>query len=202
MFATNGGFPGGFKLKYAWLRKKNSKQLNNISLDISNIKHPKEYRLPSDSGGGFFIFNKMHYLFVLRPNVGREILLFRKSSEEGLELKLILSAGPSIGLVKPYYITIRDGSVTKNVPYEPGLNSNIILGNSYFSGFDKMRGVMGINTRVSLEFGISAFDSFVTGLELGFQLEAFSEKVIIIPDVKNRATFTSAFVNFYFGKRY
>lgn len=203
MFSTNGGIPGGIKVKYAWQRKKKTKQFNNLSLEISNIRHPKEYRVASDSGSGYFIYNKMNYLFVIRPNIGREFLLFRKSSEEGLELKLVTSFGPSLGLLKPYYIIVSNGRrSSETVAYEPGVRADRILGNSFFTGFDNLTPVLGVNARVSLEFGVSAWDDFVTGIELGFQIESFTKKVVIIPYAVNKSTFTSAFVNFYFGKRY
>ncbi len=184
-------------------RKKKPKQFNHISLDIANIRHPKEVRYASDSGSGYFVLNKMNFLFVIRPSVGREFLLFQKSSEEGLELKLNTSFGPSIGLQKPYYIIISKGrESSETVAYKPGLVVDRILGNSFFSGFDEITPVLGANARVSLEFGVSAWDDFVTGVELGFQIETFSRKVVIISNVENKATFTSAFVNLYFGKRH
>jgi hypothetical protein len=203
MLNTVGGIPGGFRVKYAWQRQKKPKQFNNISFDIVNIKHPKEYRLPTDSGSGYYIYQKINYLFVLRPNFSREFLLFRKSSEDGIELKLVVSAGPSFGLVKPYYVTVSYGrGGTATVPYSPSLNQGQILGSSFFSGFDQMQLVMGANTRVSMEFGISAFDTFVTGVELGFQVEQFSQKIYMIAEEPGRSNYTSAFVNIYFGKRY
>jgi hypothetical protein len=203
LFNTNGGIPGGVRVKFAWQRKKKPNQFNNVSLDIVNIRHPKEFRAQSDSGNGFFIYNKTNFLFVVRPNYGREFLLFRKSSEEGIELKLVTSVGPSIGLVKPYYIIASNGGGrTTTVRYEPGVRADRILGNSFFSGFDEMSAVIGANARVSLEFGISAWDIFVTGVEMGLQVESFTKKVVIVSYADNKALFTSAFVNFYFGKRY
>jgi len=203
MFNTIGGIPGGFRFKYAWQREKKPKQFHNISFDIVNIRSQKELRVATDSGSGYFIWDKVNYLFVLRPNFSREFLLFRKSSEDGIELKFVLSAGPSIGLVKPYYVTVSYGKGRiATVPYEHGMNEGSILGSSFFSGFGNMQAVMGINTRTSLEFGISAWDTFVTGIELGFQVEAFSRKIEIMANDGGRSVFTSAYVNIYFGKRY
>ena len=200
--STNGGLPGGFRFKYAWQRKKKTKQFNHVSFDIANIRHPKEIRFSSDSGNGYFIANKTNYLFVLRPSVGREFLLFQKSSEEGLELKLNTSFGPSIGLVKPYYIIVSNGNQSsQTIAYRPGVRADRILGNSYFSGFDEISAVLGVNARLSLEFGVSAWDDFVTGVELGFQIEAFAKQVEMIPYSVNKSVFTSAFLTVYFGKR-
>ncbi|HAR20066.1 MAG TPA: hypothetical protein DCR46_05350 [Cytophagales bacterium] len=203
LFSTNGGIPAGFRAKYAWQHAKKSKQFHQLSLDIVNIRHPKEYRLASDSGSGYFIYNKTNFLFVVRANYGRELLLFRKSSEEGTELKLVASAGPSIGLVKPYYVLASNGrGLSTPIHYEPGVRIDRILGNSFFTGFDEISAVLGANARISLEFGISAWDIFVTGVEMGFQAEALTKKVPIIAFADNKSVFTSAFVNFYFGKRY
>ena len=203
LFHTLGGIPGGIKLKYSCLRQKNTKQFNSLSLEIANIKHQKELRLAADSGNGFFIYDKVNYLFSLRTNYGREFLLFRKSSEEGLELKLVTSLGPSFGLIKPYYVIVSNGrGITRTIPASESNDNSRILGNSFFSGFNRITPTLGVNARVSLEFGISAWDTFVTGIELGFQLEAFTKKIIIIENARNRSAFSSAFVNIYFGKRY
>ncbi len=203
LFHTLGGIPGGIRVKYAWQREKKIKQFNNISLEIVNIKHPKEVRLAADSGNGYFIYDKVNFLFVIRPNYSREYLLFRKSSEEGLELKLITSVGPSIGLIKPYYIIVSNGhGKTSTVQYSSDVPYQRILGSSFFSGFDAMSATMGLNARVSLEFGISTWDTYVTGVELGFMVEAFTKKIVIIENAKNRSAFSSAFINIYFGKRY
>lgn len=203
LFNTIGGIPGGIRLKYAWQREKKPKQFNNISFEIVNIRHPKELRVATDSGSGYYILDKVNYFFVLRPNYSREFLLFRKSSEDGIELKFVTSAGPSFGLVKPYYVTVSYGRGRfATVPFQPGISNGSILGSSFFSGFGGTKLVMGANVRASLEFGISAWDTFVTGIELGFQVEAFTKKIEIIANENKRSVFTSAFVNIYFGKRY
>jgi hypothetical protein len=202
MFNTVGGIPGGIRVKYAWQRKKKPTQLNNLALEIVNIRHPKELRQLSDSGSGSFIPEKLNFLFVIRPSIGREFLLFRKSSEDGIELKLITNAGISFGLMKPYYILVSTGGGKSTaVAYQPGTNTSRIMGNSFFSGFDQTKLVMGLNVRATLELGMSAWDKFVTGVELGFQAEAFTQRIQIMNADGNRQFFTSALINIYFGKR-
>src|SRR4051812_35248001 len=117
---TSGGLIGGFFFKKA--RKLNEKVLETFGLEIMNVKHPQEVRRTA-STGNLFIYGKSNYLYAFRFQYGRDIILFKKAPQQGVEIKAVLAAGPSIGVVAPYYIEITEGGgnvfQTKSEQYDP-----------------------------------------------------------------------------------
>ncbi len=200
---TNSGLFGGLVV-----RSSNSlsgtlfgkQQFRYLALEIVNVKHPKEYASPYPGNGARLIRDKQNYLFVLRPEYGRELMFYNRHSNEGISISGIVAAGPSIGIEKPYYVQLqpRAGVVT-SVPYRPDLPGDIIGAGSFFAGFDKAKLVPGAHLKAALSFELSAFRENMTGIEIGFVAEAFSRQIIIVPQAQNRSFFTSGFVTLYYG---
>src|SRR5690606_34211602 len=97
---TSGGLIGGVVFKKA--RKLTERQLESYGLEIMNVKHPQERRVNSSTTGNFFIYGKSNYLYALRLQYGRDLILFKKAPQQGVEIKAVFAAGPTIGIVAPY----------------------------------------------------------------------------------------------------
>lgn len=200
---TNGDILGGFNFKYSKRRRANI--FDAYMVELVNVKHPKEMRISHDSTVNQFVMHKQNYLFVLRPQYGKEIVLFRKDKGEGVQMNLMLAAGPSIGIVKPYFIYYGINSLNyQTVAYDPDKTS--ILTNTYgsagfFDGLSQSKLRLGLNAKVSCLFEFGAFSNNLTGAEIGFLAEAFTKKIIILSQESNRNIFFSAFINVYFGAR-
>jgi hypothetical protein len=203
---TSAGLLGGFVLRKAD-RLDNTlfgkTQFRYLALELVNVRHPKELPTPSGTGERFTP-GKQNYLFVLRPQYGREIVLSSRNGDEGIAINGILAAGLSLGIAKPYYVRyqVRPG-ITKTEPYDPATQSlESILGKGgFFQGLDQAQIVPGINLKAALSFELSAFRSNLTGIEVGFLAEILSKKVIIMPFADNKSTFTSAYITVYFGSK-
>src|SRR5690349_17652034 len=117
---TRGGLIGGFMFKKA--RKLNDRVLESFGLEIMNVKHPQERRQHSLSTGNFFVYGKSNYLYALRFQYGRDIILFKKAPQQGVEIKAVFAVGPSFGVVAPYYVETgadAGGMVTIRKKYDP-----------------------------------------------------------------------------------
>lgn len=180
-------------------------QFRYLALELVNVKHPKEISSQNFVTGSRFTYGKQNYLFVLRPEYGREIMFFNRHADEGISISGILAAGPSLGLEKPYIIQFqRRPGVIVSEPYDPvkHAQTELIIGaGSFFQGFDKTKIVPGLHIKTALSFELSAFRDNMTGLEIGFIAEAFSRKIIIMPFADNRSFFTSGYVTLYFGNK-
>src|SRR5688572_17284936 len=99
---SSGGLIGGFTFKKA--KKRSDRVLETFGLEIMNVKHPQEVRKTSLYTGNYFIYGKSNYLYALRPQYGRDYILFTKAPQQGVEIKAVFAAGPSIGIIAPYYI--------------------------------------------------------------------------------------------------
>lgn len=210
-FNTNAGLIGGGMIKSSRYLNGNWSQF--YALEIVEVKHPKENRLFSNATGNSFIAGKSNYLYVLRPEYGREYVFFRKAPESGVQVNGILAGGPSLGLLVPYYI-VYDYSSNVSGPasdrdlrtekYDPAKHKSyeLIRGNAGFlTGVGETNINIGAHLKTGLSFEYGRYREDVTGVEVGFLLEAYPKKVVLIPGANSSSLFTSAYLTLYYGRR-
>lgn len=207
---TNSGIIGGANVRYTQLMPGNflgKTQYQYMALEVVNVKSPKEATI--QGGIGFNpIPNKANYLFSIRPQYGREIFFYNRQNNEGLGLSGVIAAGPTIGLEKPYMVQWQEGGRTVTVPYQPSLSGAPPAG--ILAGFGRSKIVPGLNAKAALNLELSTFRHNVTGLEVGFLVEAFTRRIQLMaytnnpnstPNVGNNSFFTSGYINLYFGSK-
>jgi hypothetical protein len=203
---SSGGLLGGFVFKRA--RKLADRSLETFGLEIVNVKHPQEVRKSSHSTGNFFIYGKSNYLYAVRFQYGRDFILFKKAPQQGVEIKAVTSVGPTFGVVAPYFI---ERSVDNSLfltaheqydPENPNHTFNNILGTgSLFEGLLSSKIQMGANAKIGLNFELGTVKSQVTGFEVGFLLDAYLKKVVIMPSTYNKSLFPTVYFNLFYGTR-
>jgi hypothetical protein len=199
---TYGGLIGGFVFKKA--HKLNDRVLETFGLEIMNVKHPQEVRQHSQSTGNFFIFGKSNYLYALRFQYGRDVIIFRKAPQQGVEIKAVGAIGPSIGIVAPYYIerAADGGFVTIREQYNPGIEATEIYGpGRLFEGLGDSKLKIGANVKAAINFELGTTKSQVTGFEAGMLLDTYSSKVIMVPTARNYAVYPTLFFTLFYGGR-
>jgi hypothetical protein len=208
---TNSGILGGavFRQSSAVSSKLFGKdQYRYLAIELVNVKHPKELSQQDFVTGARLVYGKQNYLFVLRPEYGREITLFNRHEDEGISISGIVAAGPSLGLEKPYMIQFQtsDGRVVTE-PFDPVKHSagsqgtGIIGAGNFFHGFGQTKVVPGLHLKTAMSFELSAFRDNVTGVEIGFIAEAFTRKIQIMAFAENRSVYTSGYITLYFGSK-
>jgi len=197
-----GGLIGGFALKKAW--RVNKKLFETFGLEIVNVKNPHEVRMQAASGN-YFIYGKSNYLYALRLQYGRDVILFTKGPQQGVEVKAVFAVGPTIGIVAPYYIQVSDNGqsyYTYNVVYNGTQSFGDIQGTgSLFEGIGNSKIQMGGNFKAALNFELGTSKSQVTGFEAGFLLDAYLKKVELMPNVENYAIYPTVFLTLFYGSR-
>ncbi len=205
---TNSALIGGFTLKY--LRQINDKWYHAFGAEIVSVKNHKEQKFASYQTGNNFILGKLNHLYSVRLQYGKEIMLFGKYPEDGVRVSANLMGGLTVGFVKPYFIeydySTINGPEYRIEAYDPRIHENVtrILGKGgFFYGFDQMKVKPGVNLKAALnfEFGTGELLQSVTGLEVGFNFEAFAQEIPIF-EVGNKRVFTSLFCIVYIGSRY
>jgi hypothetical protein len=207
---TNSGILGGVVFRKSDLLSSTlfgKNQYRYLAVELVNVKHPKE-QAQSFNTGARFTYGKENYLFVLRPEYGRELSLFNKHDDEGISISAIVAAGPSLGFEKPYMIqTQSSGGRVETVPVKIDPSStndpyeNFVGVGSFFSGFGQSKVVPGLHVKTALSFELSAFRENVTGVEIGFLAEGFSRKIDIMGYAENRSFYTSGYITLYFGSK-
>jgi hypothetical protein len=198
--ATNSGLIGGFMFKYATELKKEDR-FHGGMIEMVNIKHPQEQRVYNTSGGNTFILGKQHYLYSIRLSYLRQITFFKKAAQQGVQVSGIIALGPTIGLEAPYYVEVKRGNTTVKEPYDPNKQQDVLGTGNIFQGLFESDIVPGINTKAGIAFEFGTFKSNVVGLEVGFQSDFFTRKILIIPTTENYSAFPSAYVTLFYGAR-
>jgi hypothetical protein len=208
---TNSGILGGAVLRQSTALSSTfmgKSQYRYLALEIVNVKHPKELSTQDFATGARLVYGKENYLFVVRPEYGRELTLFNRHEDEGISISGIVAAGPSLGLEKPYMIQYQTGPgrvVTE--PFDPVKHANtsasmgIVGAGGFFQGFGLTKIVPGLHIKTALSFELSAFRENVTGLEIGFIAEAYTRKINIMAYADNRSVYTSGYITLYFGNK-
>jgi hypothetical protein len=201
---TSGGLIGGFVFKKA--RKLSERMLETYGLEIMNVKHPMEVRRSSFSGN-YYIFGKSNYLYALRLQYGRDLILFKKAPQQGAEIKAVFAAGPSIGIVAPYYVeySVDTNGPTMSAPYDPNdpniKNGQITGTGRLFQGIGDSKIVLGGNFKAALNFEVGTIKSQVTGFEAGFLIDAYTQTIEMVPSAKNYSVYPTLFLTLFYGSR-
>jgi hypothetical protein len=199
---TNGGLIGGFVLKLGY--RIDDSQFQFFGLDLVNVKNPKEVRYNTVLGNSY-IFGKSNYLYSIRPHYGRELVVFKKAPQQGVQVSLLGAIGPTIGIIAPYYIEYAINRLeTVREQYDPERHQskyNMLGPGRVFEGLGQSDIAFGGNAKAAVLFEFGVFKSNVTGLELGYQLEGFTKEIPLMPTVENRQVFQSVYFTFFYGFR-
>ncbi|MGI4869983.1 MAG: hypothetical protein ACRYFX_02260 [Janthinobacterium lividum] len=222
-FNTQGGLIGGVNVRVA--RVLDERWLRFWSLEGVSFKSPKEESIVTVAGGSYKRF-KANYAFALRPSIGVQRILFRKAADAGVQVNGLLSAGPSLALLMPYYISY-DYSWSRNGASQPNLNNDRIVDEAYdpgqhgdghyildraplFSGIAHTSVVPGVHLRAGLSFEYGRYRDNVAGAEVGFLAEVYTKRLLILNpppmngvDVNslNNQFFPSVYLTLYLGHR-
>lgn len=200
---TSGGLIGGFVFKKA--NKISDRILRTYGLEIMNVKHPQELRRNAIQTGNFFIYGKSNYLYTFRLQYGRDVIFFKKAPQQGVEIKAVFAAGPSLGVVAPYYVETgadAGGMVTIRKRYDPSIRPEEIYGpGRLFEGLGESNLVLGANIKAALNFELGTIKSQVTGFEAGFLLDSYTKKIELIPTAKNYSVYPVLFFTLFYGSR-
>ena len=200
---TSSGLIGGFTFKKA--RKKTEKVLETFGLEVVNVKHPQEVRTTSIQTGNFYVFGKNNYLYSFRFQYGRDVILFKKAPQQGVEIKGVFAVGPSFGIQAPYYVKYTvDGSAYNELTaqYNTSINSQQILGTGrLFEGLGDSKIKIGGNLKAALNFELGTVKSQVTGFEAGFLIDAYTSKVEQMPSAKKYSLYPTLFISLFYGNR-
>ena len=216
-FNTQGGLIGGAVFRSSKVLSRD--WLRFWSIEGVEVKHPKEVKAPTNYGGTL-VREKTNYLFVLRPSIGAQRVIFRKAAESGVQVNALGSAGPSIGLLMPYHVyydyTQRDangrpinGSTEdyRDEQYTSANQQPIVDRAPLFSGASNIKPNIGAHLRGALSFEYGRYRDAVAGVEAGFLFEYFPTRLDIlssnlVPDDKlNKKFYPSVYLTVYIGHR-
>lgn len=199
----------GYGLFYELGRMKSPRITNIYTLELSEIKHPKEEKFTGSDGffGNTFIYGKINNFYNARLGFGKQYILGQKGNKNGIAVIGSLQGGLSMGLLKPYYIEIEDMSgQRKELKYSTKdsvsfLTSRVYGSAGFSKGWSELDVKPGLYAKTALRFDFGRFNESVSALEIGFSVDAFSQKIEQMVANTNKQVFYQGHVAFVFGRR-
>ncbi len=208
------GYNKGNILKYYLTR--------TFHFDVGYLRHPKEFRqnlrsqavlqsLTSTSG---YVYGKQNSLLTVRGGIGEIRYFGEKAKRRGVAVGVSYEGGPSIGIVKPYYLDLKRfdeengvGIITSSEKYSEDneklfLDPNSIYSNSgFFKGLGEIKIIAGLQARGAVHFSWGASDKYVKILETGIMVDFYARKIPLLIIEQNRSLFINLYLSLQFGKR-
>lgn len=191
---------------------------NFVSIGFGELRHSKEMRQSADPSVSRsfrpYIFGKQNNLYAIRGAWGAKKYFSEKSRQRGVAVGMSYRLGPTLGILKPYYLALRrvgDSPTTSRIMHERYSEENAgvfldntrILGASPFTrGFDEISLLPGGSGALALHLDWGAFDEFIKAFEIGIMADVFLRPApILVGEQGSRQAFINFFVNLQFGKR-
>lgn len=151
-------------------------------IEFMELKHPKEFKQPSlgsysppsssTSQSKPFFYGKRNNFYVLHFSYGFAKILAEKPLKNGVALSYNYLVGPSIGLLKPYYLSVKHEDIFLDERYDPAnpqkfLDPFSIYGASGFSyGLNELSILPGIHGKFGISFDWAVYDDIVKVIEI------------------------------------
>ncbi|TCJ19176.1 hypothetical protein EPD60_01810 [Flaviaesturariibacter flavus] len=202
----------GYGLFFELGRMKTPRWSDVYSIELTEIKHPKEEKSGNINGSfnNSFIYGKINNFYAVKLGYGRQYIFGQKGNKNGIAVIGLAEAGLSLGLLRPYYLDIADGNDRRAVKYEsadsllflgvqPG---GAILGSSGIGkGWDEIKVKPGAFLKLGLRFDFNKYNDKLQALQIGFSIEGYGDKIPQMAFVKQEQVFYQGHLAFVFGGR-
>ncbi|MBK6731641.1 MAG: hypothetical protein IPG60_12040 [Bacteroidetes bacterium] len=187
--------------------------------EIMFMKNPKELKKINEynfslsySSPRPFIYGKQNSFFNAKVAYGNKYLIGQKAEKSGFEVNFDYAIGPSIGIVKPYYLEVlknQDGALYLSTEkYSPAnesyfLDATSIYGYSGFmKGFGDISIIPGAFGKAGLNFDWASYDDYVKSLEVGIGTEVYIKDVPMMILETNKPYFVYLYLSVQFGRKW
>lgn len=185
-----------------------------IRLDATSLKNAKETRIRSIymdiKEGSRFVYDKMNRFAVISPTFGIRKAIIPFSTYNKVAITGEITTGPSIGLLRPYYLNIAVLDSTS-----PGLYSiqptqwnpdnytylDVVGETNPFRKLNPTKGYAGWCIRSTAYIDMSRKAGLVRGIQLNINATLFPKKIPIMKASPNTGVFVTAGVGLCFGKK-
>jgi len=198
----------GYGLLYEIGRMKTTRRTTTYSIELSEIKHPKEDKLPKGTFtfGNPYIYGKVNNFYQLELGIGQQYILGEKGNKNGVSVSAVGAVGISVGFLRPYYLEVQDqaGNV-QTIKWEQDStlfeHGAIVGGGGLGKGWGELKIRPGVYGKAGLRFDYGRFNEIVSALEVGVSAENYFQEVPIMLHQSDKRFFFQGYVSLEFGKR-
>jgi hypothetical protein len=203
----------GYGVFYELGKLKTPTKTNTYGIEIGERKHPKEEKITRGNNYGFaignpYIYGKINNFYYAKLGLGQQRLIGGKGNRNGVAVSAVYGGGLTAGLLKPYYLSINDPrtSQRRDIKYDNNdslfLSASIINGSAGLGkGFNEIKFVPGAFAKGALRFDYGRYNESVTAIEVGVNVEFYSQKMPIMLLNKEKQLFFNAYAAIDFGRR-
>ncbi len=180
-------------------------------IEAQNFKHPKEIKTINtyyDNSKGF-IYGKLNSMLIVRPGIGLQKTLYKKSDKKSVEIRYSYFVGGALAFAKPVYLEIKKNNSPLNQPptterYNPEEHSiDEIYGKApFFRGIEKTRIFPGGYAKLALSFEYADRYNGLKAIETGVTLDVYPRIIPIMAYNKNQQVFISLYLKMIWGKKW
>ena len=203
------GRTNGYGIFYEVGKMKTNRKTNIYRIDITESKNSKEEKQsnPTSIFSNPLIYGKINYLYPVTIGFGQQYILGQKGNKNGVAVSLLYNGGLLLGLLRPYYVDVRDPLTLTNrsIKYSQEdsalfLNGPYNGGGRFGKGWNELKVKPGAFAKAGMRFDYGRFNEVVSGLEIGLSLEAYAEEIEILFGHKKQF-FVQGYVAILFGRR-
>jgi len=191
----------------------------HLELGYTKDEREKTQRKINNLGrSGSYAFGKINSLINIRGGIGVKKYLSEKEKKNGLAVGYSYQIGPSLALLKPYYLdlffvqtvngqqvaTIRSEKYTQENADRFLDDRGISNRSSFFKGFDELNVKAGVQGKIGLHLAMGAYDEYVKAFETGIMFDIYPSKIPILIESENnpnKRMFFRLYMNFQLGRR-
>ncbi len=190
-------------------QQKTYKYKKSYGFLITNIRHPKEYKILGTGNIRGYYYGKLNSFVTLKTYYGGNVLLFQSKRENGIEIQFKYKIGTSIGFIKPVYLEIDkivgNSMIHTSEKYNPESHYPGIIysRSSWYKGIKEGNFNVGFASKMGLDFNFSSERSSLTGGEVGVLLDYYPFKeILIMNNSQNYKGFLSLYLQLNIGNRF
>jgi len=221
-FVSATAHTAGLSLSFSKGVLKNYYTTNYRRFEFGYVRHPKEFRQSLQTGtggvqifvpGSSYVYGKQNSFLYLSGLIGKKRYLSEKTKRKGISVGYSYEFGPSLGILKPYYLDINRDNEFTGLPElvelsyteeieDLFLDRSAIRGHSgFFRGISELDFTVGAQARAAIHLAPGAYESFVRALDVGVLVQAYTTRVPIMVLEDNKFVFVNLFLSFHFGRR-
>ncbi len=199
------------------------KKTGFLWMDLSEKKHPKEDKQLNETYAAIFPdqvaplpfkYGKINNFYQLKIGYGQKRALTGKQDKKNVVVHWTYAAGVSLGFLKPYYLELlipEDNNLytrqfaSYNEPEKQFyfLDEFSIIGGTFFTkGIGEVKFRPGIAARSGFYFDYAPNEKSFLGIEIGASVEAYAQRIPIMANTSNSATFVNLYMDVRYGKRW
>lgn len=191
-------------------RMKTARKTSIYRLDITEIKNQKEEKSPNGNVlfGNPYIYGKLNNFYQATLGFGQQYILGQKGNKNGVAVTAVYSGGLALGLLRPYYLEVRDPNGGENLTIKYSkkdsalfLGPTIVGGAGLSKGWSELSVKPGGFAKAALRFDYGRFNEVVSGIEVGVSAEFYGAKIPIMFGQKEKQFFFQGYVALLFGRR-